>query len=125
MSDLAGAAADGGGLQPIWTPDPGRVADAAITRFARQASQRSGRGYPDYAGLWAWSVEHLDQFWATVWDFFDIAADGTPDTAVKRLIQGRPLDQVAAPDAVDDYAALTQFTAYAGGPGRTVADRER
>jgi len=32
---------------------------------------------------------------------------------VKRLIQGHPLDQVVARDAVDDYDALTQFTAYA------------
>ena len=35
---------------------------------------------------------------------------------VKRLIQGHPLEQVASPDAVDDFAALVQFTAYAGGP---------
>ena len=42
------------------------------------------------------------------------------EVPVKRLIQGHPLDQVASPDAVDDYAALMQFTAYAGGPtGRT------
>ena len=33
---------------------------------------------------------------------------------VKRLIQGHPLDQVASRDAVDDYDALAQFTAYAG-----------
>jgi acetoacetyl-CoA synthetase len=37
---------------------------------------------------------------------------------VKRLIQGHPLDQVASPDAVDDYAALTQFTAHARGDRR-------
>ena len=33
---------------------------------------------------------------------------------VKRLIQGHPLDQVASRDAVDDYDALAQFTAYVG-----------
>ena len=40
------------------------------------------------------------------------------EVPVKRLIQGHPLDQVASADAVDDFAALTQFTAYAGGPTR-------
>jgi acetoacetyl-CoA synthetase len=40
------------------------------------------------------------------------------EVPVKRLIQGHPLDQVASADAVDDYAALTQFTAYVGGPTR-------
>ena len=63
---------------PIWTPDPDRVADAAITRFAAEVSARTGRSFGSYADLWAWSVEHLEQFWAAVWDFFDIAADGTP-----------------------------------------------
>ena len=38
------------------------------------------------------------------------------EVPVKRLIQGQALDQVASRDAVDDYEALTQFTAYAGGP---------
>ena len=31
---------------------------------------------------------------------------------VKRIIQGHPLERVVARDAVDDYDALTQFTAY-------------
>ena len=35
------------------------------------------------------------------------------EVPVKRIIQGRPLEQVVARDAVDDYAALAQFTAYA------------
>ena len=40
------------------------------------------------------------------------------EVPVKRLIQGQPLAAVAGADAVDDLDALTQFTAYAGGPAR-------
>lgn len=55
-----------------------------------------------------------------------IAVPGLPRTRtgkrlevpVKRLIQGHPLDEVASADAVDDFAALAQFTAYRGGRGR-------
>ncbi|MFI6937127.1 hypothetical protein [Streptomyces sp. NPDC050287] len=36
---------------------------------------------------------------------------------VKRLIQGHPLEDVAAPDAVDDFAALSQFARYARAEG--------
>jgi acetoacetyl-CoA synthetase len=36
------------------------------------------------------------------------------EVPVKRIIQGHPLERVVARDAVDDYDALTQFTAYAG-----------
>jgi acetoacetyl-CoA synthetase len=35
------------------------------------------------------------------------------EVPVKRLIQGRPLSEVTARDAVDAYDALAQFTAYA------------
>lgn len=50
-----------------------------------------------------------------------VAVDAIPHTRtgkklevpVKRLIQGHPLEQVASPDAVDDFAALQAFTAYA------------
>ena len=35
------------------------------------------------------------------------------EVPVKRIIQGRPLSAVVAADAVDDYDALAQFTAYA------------
>ena len=37
------------------------------------------------------------------------------EVPVKRIIQGHPLERVVARDAVDDYDALTQFTAYTGG----------
>jgi acetoacetyl-CoA synthetase len=38
------------------------------------------------------------------------------EVPVKRIIQGHPVGQVVARDAVDDYDALTQFTAYARPP---------
>lgn len=40
------------------------------------------------------------------------------EVPVKRLIQGHPLATVASRDAVDNYDALAQFTAYAGGPSQ-------
>jgi acetoacetyl-CoA synthetase len=56
-----------------------------------------------------------------------VAVPGLPHTRtgkrlevpVKRLIQGHPLDAVAGADAVDDFAALAQFTAYRDGRGRS------
>jgi acetoacetyl-CoA synthetase len=51
----------------LWTPSPERVERAAITRFARD------RGLPEeYGALHRWSVEHLDEFWAAVWEHFGV-----------------------------------------------------
>jgi acetoacetyl-CoA synthetase len=47
----------------LWTPSPERIERANITRFARE------RGLPaDYADLWKWSVDSLDEFWGAIWD---------------------------------------------------------
>lgn len=49
---------------PLWIPDDARVAEAAMTRFARQAESEAGRSLADYAALHAWSVEEPDAFWS-------------------------------------------------------------
>ena len=61
---------------PIWTPDARTVSSARITAFARYVAERHGVDVEDYARLQAWSVTHLEQFWAAVWDFFEVVADG-------------------------------------------------
>ena len=48
-----------------------------------------------------------------------IRARSDLEVPVKRLIQGHPLSGVAGAGAVDDFAALAQFTAYSGGQGRS------
>ena len=78
VSALTDEVPDSDTTEPIWTPDPDRVASATITRFAAEVSARTGRWFGSYTDLWPWSVGHLEQFWATVWDFFEVAADGTP-----------------------------------------------
>ena len=35
-----------------------------------------GLSFDSYEDLWRWSVEDLDGFWASIWDFFEVEADG-------------------------------------------------
>ncbi|WP_416957765.1 acetoacetate--CoA ligase [Nocardioides sp. T5] len=69
-------------VEPTWTPDPTAVAGTAIAQFSHGAAARAGRELGTYRDLWTWSVEDLDGFWAAVWDFFDIQADGTRTSAL-------------------------------------------
>ena len=43
--------------------------------------------FEDYESLWRWSVEHLEDFWAEVWDFFDVA----PGTAYDAVLTDRTM----------------------------------
>ena len=59
---------------PLWTPDAARIDRAHLTRYRRWLDARRGLAFPDYESLWQWSVDHLEDFWATVWEFFPILA---------------------------------------------------
>ena len=61
---------------PIWTPPADMVASAQMTRLLRQV------GAEDYNALWRWSVDDVPRFWSTMWDWFDIQADGDPTTVL-------------------------------------------
>jgi acetoacetyl-CoA synthetase len=61
--------------EPIWQPDPAQVAGSGIARFAGHLQRRYGVEFPGYLPLWQWSVDHLDEFWLAIWDFFGIEAD--------------------------------------------------
>lgn len=64
---------------PLWTPSPQRIADANLTAYADWLARERGVVTDGYDELWRWSVDELDAFWRSVWDYFDVQADGSPD----------------------------------------------
>jgi acetoacetyl-CoA synthetase len=68
--------------QPLWQPSAQRREAARITDYMGWLGRRDQRlRFDDYPSLWQWSVEDLDGFWASIWDYFDIQSP-TPSTAV-------------------------------------------
>src|ERR687897_3092851 len=51
----------------LWEPPAEMVERALMTRFMRE------RGHASYDELWRWSVEDLEGFWASIWEFFGVA----------------------------------------------------
>jgi acetoacetyl-CoA synthetase len=68
----------------LWTPSPERVEDAWLTRYRRWLEPRLGRTFASYAELQRWSVDEVDAFWRSIWDFFDVQADGSPERVLGR-----------------------------------------
>jgi len=50
----------------LWEPPEKMVERAVMTRYMRE------RGHDSYAELWQWSVDDLEGFWASIWDFFGV-----------------------------------------------------
>src|SRR3954447_9733945 len=61
----------------LWEPSDERIANATVTRFAADVGQDG-----PYEDLWRWSVDDIERFWAAIWDFFGVAADGDPSTVL-------------------------------------------
>jgi len=56
----------------LWRPPAERVRRSRLTRFAGEVQDRHGVQFSDYEALWRWSVEHVEDFWAQVWDHFNV-----------------------------------------------------
>jgi acetoacetyl-CoA synthetase len=68
--------------KPLWQPTPEAVAGSNMTAFMRAVHGRYGVDVRDYASLQRWSVEHLEDFWAALWDFAGVIAETRGETVL-------------------------------------------
>ena len=55
----------------LWTPSPERIARSRLNHYQEWLAAQ-GKHFADYNELWHWSVENIDEFWASIWAYFDI-----------------------------------------------------
>ena len=63
--------------KPLWTPSEDRIKNANITRFMNFVNQKYGKQFKTYDDLYQWSVDHIPDFWAAMWEFAEIKASKT------------------------------------------------
>ena len=54
---------------------PTGIANANITGFTRRLEADWGVSLPDYPALHAFSIDEMEKFWSTVWDFCGVVAE--------------------------------------------------
>jgi acetoacetyl-CoA synthetase len=55
----------------LWEPRDRSISEARITRYTAWLAHR-GRSLSGYDELWQWSVAEPEQFWSSIWDYFDV-----------------------------------------------------
>jgi len=65
--------------EKLWEPPAELVERARLTEYMRWLAAERGLELGDYDELWRWSVEDVEGFWASIWDFFEVQADGGYD----------------------------------------------
>jgi acetoacetyl-CoA synthetase len=62
--------------QPLWTPSEARIEGSNLARFIDHVKAQWGVDHGrDYASLWQWSIDEMEKFWLSVWDFCEIRAE--------------------------------------------------
>ena len=57
----------------LWKPSESFQSGTALRRYMRWLGDR-GASVESYDELWQWSVDDLERFWASIWDYFEVDA---------------------------------------------------
>ena len=60
--------------EKLWEPSAEAIERSQLTRYRRWLAAERGVEADDYAELWKWSVDQLEDFWASIWDYFEVIA---------------------------------------------------
>jgi len=76
MQEGHGSAAGRGYGELLAVPSREAIERARITDYARWLTvHRGGPVTSEYTALWRWSVDHPAEFWASIWEYFDVLGD--------------------------------------------------
>jgi acetoacetyl-CoA synthetase len=58
----------------LWSPSEELKAGSALAAYIEWLRAERGVAVATYDELWQWSVDSLDEFWASIWDYFEVRA---------------------------------------------------
>jgi Acetyl-coenzyme A synthetase N-terminus len=70
------------GEAAVLLDQPPGAAESAMARFIDWLAAEGRAEVAGYEQLWTWSVDHPDEFWPALWDFFAVRSSGRPDTVL-------------------------------------------
>ncbi len=67
----------------LWTPSAEAIERSNLTAYMRWVEAERGLRFDgDYHALWRWSVDQLEDFWQSIWDYFDVRHAGEPSAVL-------------------------------------------
>lgn len=69
----------------LWTPSEQVSNDSNLNHYMSWLSKNKSLSFKDYHQLWQWSVDNIEDFWKSQWEYFDILHDGS----FKQVVQGQ------------------------------------
>ena len=71
----------------LWKPTEERIRASNMYRFMTFVNKRHKKNFKEYSDLYQWSVDHISDFWADMWEFADIKASKPYDQVVNDAVK--------------------------------------
>ncbi|MEZ4955732.1 MAG: acetoacetate--CoA ligase [Saprospiraceae bacterium] len=68
----------------LWEPSADFINNSHLSLYQKWLEEKKGLQFNDYESLWQWSVEHIEDFWESIWDYFAIISH----TPYKKVLSG-------------------------------------
>jgi acetoacetyl-CoA synthetase len=68
--------------QLLWEPGKERLENLNIDAFTDWLGKTRGLQFADYRELQRWSVEHLEDFWGAIWEYFDVQSSAAYESVL-------------------------------------------
>jgi len=73
----------------LWEPSAEAIANANLTKYQKWLADNKGYHFASYQQLWQWSVEHISEFWESLFLYFNLAySKRWTDPLPKRTMPG-------------------------------------
>jgi acetoacetyl-CoA synthetase len=72
----------GAAPEKLWEPPAALIERSRLREYMRWLAAERGLEFGSYDELWQWSVDDLEAFWSSIWDFFEVRADGDYERAL-------------------------------------------
>ncbi|MEE2035062.1 acetoacetate--CoA ligase [Rhodococcus chondri] len=105
----------------LWSPDAERIATCRMSQYQRWLADSKNVVTTDYRSLWRWSVDDLDGFWSSIWDYFDVVSSTRISTA---LVDPTMPEAQWFPGAQLNWAENILRHVDAGGPAIIALDED-
>ncbi len=75
----------------LWKPSKDLIETSNISRYTRWLAANKKLEFEGYNGLWQWTVDHLSDFWESLWEYFEVIHDGT----YQNVLSGKEMYKVS------------------------------
>ncbi|MBU8791241.1 acetoacetate--CoA ligase [Oceanobacillus caeni] len=66
----------------LWEPSEEQIERANITEYISWLKSHKNLNFSNYQSLWQWSVDDVESFWASIWEYFQIQSKNPYETVL-------------------------------------------